>query len=157
MWITSSVRNYFIWGINILYFNRFFIIIFWEIEDEWGRGRGRERTPSVEPDTGLELTTLGSWPEPNSRVRRSTDWATQVPIYLFIYLFIYYLSFWKTHFITATSPFRWDPAPTHKFNSRIVFWIWNSHSQQQQQNTYLPSAIRMSYSSWQDWIPPSRC
>ena len=29
---------------------------------------------------GLNPITLGSWPEPKSRVRHSTDWATQVPL-----------------------------------------------------------------------------
>jgi len=31
----------------------------------------------VEPDTGLDLRTLRSWPELKSRVGRLTDWATQ--------------------------------------------------------------------------------
>ena len=48
-----------------------------------GRGRGRESqagsTLSEEPDTDLDPTTMRSWPEPKPRVRRLTDWATQVP------------------------------------------------------------------------------
>ena len=35
--------------------------------------------PTAEPNTGLSLTTLRSWRELKSRVRCSTDWATQVP------------------------------------------------------------------------------
>ena len=34
---------------------------------------------SMEPDTGLDLMTLRSRPELTPRVRRSTDYATQVP------------------------------------------------------------------------------
>ena len=50
------------------------------------RGRGRERESeasyklSEEPDTRLDPTTLGSWPELKWRVRLSTDWVTQVPL-----------------------------------------------------------------------------
>jgi len=36
----------------------------------WGVQREREN---------LHLTTLGSWPEPKSRVQRLTDWATKEP------------------------------------------------------------------------------
>ena len=48
---------------------------------------------SVEPDVGLSLMTLRSWPEPKSRVPRLTEWATQAPLPLLnysvkIYLFI---------------------------------------------------------------------
>ena len=38
-----------------------------------------DSTPSLEPDAGLDFMTLRSWPEPQSHVRYSTDWATQVP------------------------------------------------------------------------------
>jgi len=57
-----------------------------------GGGGEREResyagsTPSVEPDAGLDLTTL-RWPEPKSRVRRLTDWAAQRPNFAFEQLF----------------------------------------------------------------------
>ena len=34
---------------------------------------------SMEPNLGLNPMTQGSWQEPKSRVRQSTDWATQVP------------------------------------------------------------------------------
>ena len=48
-----------------------------------GRGRGTERvlgsTPSLEPDSGLDLTTVRSRPEPKSRVGYLTDRATQAP------------------------------------------------------------------------------
>ena len=33
--------------------------------------------PSTKPNTGLDLTTLRSWPEPKSRVRCLTNWTTQ--------------------------------------------------------------------------------
>ena len=36
-----------------------------------------ESTPSVDPNTGLDPTMVGSWPEPKPRVRYSTNWATQ--------------------------------------------------------------------------------
>ena len=47
---------------------------------EWGGEEGeREKESqagsalSAEPDSGLDPTTPGLWPEPGSRVRRSTD------------------------------------------------------------------------------------
>ena len=49
------------------------------------RGRRGEKilirlhTVSMEPEVGLDLTTMRSWPEPKSRVGHLTDWATQVP------------------------------------------------------------------------------
>ena len=59
----------------------------------WGEEqRGRERassassTLSTEPDMGLDPTTLGSWPEPKSRVECSFDWALQVPHSCFIFV-----------------------------------------------------------------------
>ena len=51
-------------------------------ESKHSQGRGRERreresqagsTPSTEPDVGLDLTTMRSWPEPKSRVRHLTN------------------------------------------------------------------------------------
>ena len=55
----------------------------------WGRGsmsRGRQRrvSPNRLPNEcgawlGLDLRTLRSWPEPKSKVRHTTDWATQAP------------------------------------------------------------------------------
>ena len=52
---------------------------------EMGEGAEREgerepqadSTVSTEPDTGLSLMTLRSWPEPKSRVSHLTNWATQ--------------------------------------------------------------------------------
>ena len=35
--------------------------------------------PSTEPDVGLDLTTVRSWPKPKSRVRHLTNWATHAP------------------------------------------------------------------------------
>ena len=48
-------------------------------EGEEERENQASFTPSVEPDEGLNLTTLRSWPEPEPRIRRITDWATQAP------------------------------------------------------------------------------
>lgn len=43
-----------------------------------------ERIPdlplSAEPDAGLHLMPLRSWPEQKPRVGHSTDWATQAPL-----------------------------------------------------------------------------
>ena len=50
-----------------------------EKDTERERDRERERIDSrlcavsAEPDAGLNLTTLGSWPQLESRVGRSTD------------------------------------------------------------------------------------
>ena len=64
-----------------------FIYVFFERESLSGGGAEREKeresqagyTLSTEPNTGLDFTTLRSWPEPKSRVRRLTNWATQTP------------------------------------------------------------------------------
>lgn len=60
--------------LNLFYFLR---------KSEWGREgaerKGESSTLSTEPDTGLGLKTLRSQPEPQLRVRGSTDGATQVP------------------------------------------------------------------------------
>ena len=45
---------------------------------------------SVEPNTGLDPTTPGSWPEPKSRIRHSTYWATPAPIHV-------YFQWWIQH------------------------------------------------------------
>ena len=34
---------------------------------------------STESDAGLDISNLRSWPKPKSRVRCSTDWASQAP------------------------------------------------------------------------------
>ena len=55
-----------------------------------GRGRERERQRilsrvlSVEPDGGLNPTMLRSWPGLKSKVKCSTGWATQVPLFYFL-------------------------------------------------------------------------
>ena len=46
-------------------------------EHEWGvwgaEGEGKSQASSLEPNMGLHLTTLKSWPEPKSRVRPLTN------------------------------------------------------------------------------------
>jgi len=57
---------------------------------------------SMEPNAGLELTTLRSRPEPRSRVRHLTDWAMQVPCpYFLIVLATSYLII-KINYIVKT-------------------------------------------------------
>ena len=58
-----------------------------ERETETERDREREREsqagsmlPAQSPMWGLIWWTMRSWPEPNSRVRRLTEWATQAPL-----------------------------------------------------------------------------
>ena len=41
--------------------------------------RGESQRESGGPDAGLDSTSLGSRPKVKSRVRHSTDWATQAP------------------------------------------------------------------------------
>ena len=75
-----------------LFFLRFIYV--WEKRCvQWVRGRGRKGEKIsgrllaehevlrgwISPDSGLNLTTLRSWPELKSRGRCLTDWATQVP------------------------------------------------------------------------------
>ena len=69
-----------------LNFLKYLFIFEREIKHEQGRcrERGRERIPSrlydqPEPDMGLDLTIGRSLPEPISRVRCLSNWATQVP------------------------------------------------------------------------------
>ena len=49
-------------------------------EGQRERERGSRLPLSREPHMGLDLTTLGSQPEPKPRVRRLTDRATQEPL-----------------------------------------------------------------------------
>ena len=79
--------SYVINFVNIFFL---FLSLFWEREHEKGQVRGRgvegERKPqagstlSSKLDMGLDPTTLGSWLELKSRIRCSTDWATQAPL-----------------------------------------------------------------------------
>ena len=80
-----------------------FFILFYVFLMRWGgeEGEGKREsqagsTPPWKPNTGLELMTLRSWPEPVSRVSLF-DWATQVSLYLFMHSFthsfIYSLDF----------------------------------------------------------------
>ena len=82
----NAIRNRFKQILFLIYFLKF-IYLFWE-RCEWGSGRerGRERISSRlhtqhRTQQGTHPTTLGSWPEPNSRVSRLTDWAPQVPYF----------------------------------------------------------------------------
>ena len=83
---------------------------------EGQRKRERESqsdsTLSMEPDAVFHLVTLGSWPEPKSRVGHSTDWATQAPFFAHFYieLFVFLLLTWKSSLCSLdTSPLsgRW--------------------------------------------------
>ena len=67
--------------INLIFLDLFFLFRKREREREWGAGRESQVDSllSVELNTGLDLMTLRSLPEPKSRVRCSIDWATQVP------------------------------------------------------------------------------
>ena len=51
----------------------------------WAERQGERESqagflPSAEPDAGLDLMVLKSWPEPKSRVGCLTDWGTQVTL-----------------------------------------------------------------------------
>ena len=81
---------------NFLFLKKDYIYLFErESEREWAwagwRAEGERESqadsvPSTEPNAGLHLTTLRSWPEPKSRVQRLTDWATQAPLFsLFLF------------------------------------------------------------------------
>ena len=70
------------------YFSFKFVYLLWEREHKPGRNRerGRERESQAgsalsaqSPKRGSNSRTVRSWPEPKSRVRRSTDWSTQAP------------------------------------------------------------------------------
>ena len=67
----------------IFFFLRFYLLI---LQKERAGGRAERdsqanSTLSTEPDVGLSLTTLRSWPESQSEVRCSTDSTTQVPLF----------------------------------------------------------------------------
>lgn len=47
---------------------------------EWDGGAERALSHSAQPDTGLNLTTLSSWPELKLRVGRLTDCTPQMPL-----------------------------------------------------------------------------
>ena len=63
---------------------------------------GRQRIPSrlhavsTEPDVSSNSQTMRSWPEPKPRVRRLTNWATQVPLYYLLFNFLFHL--WHFHY-----------------------------------------------------------
>ena len=54
------------------------------------------------PMWGLNSRTVRSWPEPKSRVRRLTDWATQVrpfKIFLLYFILFYFLFYFISYFM----------------------------------------------------------
>ena len=56
-------------------------------QEVWAKGKRESQAGSMfrrEPDSRLDLTTLGSWPESKSRVGHSNNWATQAPLEYFI-------------------------------------------------------------------------
>ena len=63
----------------------FFYLCIYLRESVWARGAEGERESqadsqvSMEPEAGLHLKTLRSWPELKPRVGHSTAWATQAP------------------------------------------------------------------------------
>ena len=69
---------------------RIYLFILRERTTCWQQARGAEREGekesqassvfSAEPNTGLSLMTVRSWPEPKSRVRYLTDWDTQASL-----------------------------------------------------------------------------
>ena len=73
-----------------IYFFKFFIklCIYFERENTCTRAgeEQREKIPgrlhavSTEPNTGSNSQTVRSWPQPKSRARGSTNWATQAPL-----------------------------------------------------------------------------
>ena len=91
---SHSIRT--VVGSGRLYF--FLKILFiWEREREhvnmWEEGQ-REREPqadsmlSREPDLGLDLGIQRPWPELKPRVGRSTDWATQEPLWQTLFILL---------------------------------------------------------------------
>ena len=72
-------------GIYVRYFLKF-IYLFWEREKEaeWEGEREAQAGSMLSaqsPTRGSISRTVRSGPEPKSRVRRLTDWATQAPLY----------------------------------------------------------------------------
>ena len=74
----------------------------------WGRRREGEKILSrlhTQPDRGLALTTLRSWPELKSRVRCLSDWATQAPLnYPFYFTCFVIVLLFLTHGIIMAIP-----------------------------------------------------
>ena len=63
-----------------------FVIFIYFLAGGGAKGEGEQEsqagsTPSAEPDTGLNPTTLRSWPELKSWVGCFTNWATQAPLF----------------------------------------------------------------------------
>ena len=75
---------------QVVFFKKYFTYLFLERENEqvgggaegvWREGKESQANSmlSTEPDTGLDLKILRSWPETKPRVRGLTDWATRHP------------------------------------------------------------------------------
>ena len=75
------VRDFFIFFLSLFILRENFIYLLDRGKVQVGGGAEREGEResqagsrlSREPNAGLDSRTLGSWPEPKSRVRRSTD------------------------------------------------------------------------------------
>lgn len=87
--IYQKRRLYTIFFIN-KYFLKFLFIYLCHRQSEWGRESKRESqavfTLGTELHTGLDHTTVRTWPEPTSIVRSSTNWATQLLPQIFWYI-----------------------------------------------------------------------
>ena len=87
---------------------------------EQGRGRESQRgsqarsiLPAWSPTWGSNSRTVSSWPEPKSRVKRLTDWATRAPLCQAIFFkrltFAYYFLVEKLEWDTKHEPIRRNP------------------------------------------------
>ena len=68
-------------GCFVFIFNMFILEIKRERVHGEEKGRGRE-SQAGRPCAGLNLTSLRLWPGPKPRDGCSTDWATQVPVWV---------------------------------------------------------------------------
>ena len=78
-----------IWGIKNQHQLKIYVFVLFIYLEGTSRGRGKVEGErefqaysmlSVEPSMGLSHMTPRSWPEPKSRIRCLTDWATQAPL-----------------------------------------------------------------------------
>ena len=89
MWVFFILLMWCFTLINFLMFIYLLLIIFYfrERKSEQGRGGEKENLKqnlklSMEPDMGFNPMTLGSCLKLKSRVRCSTDWTTQAPLFI---------------------------------------------------------------------------